>query len=313
LIAITGVSGSGKSTLIHDTLYKALARLIMKESYPSHEVGAFDKLQGWENIQHLLLLDQTTIGRSTRSNTATYIKMYDDIRRIMANQAQSARRSLSPTDFSFNVDGGRCPTCKGDGYVEVDMHFMADVRLLCDDCEGKRFKKHVLEVRYHGKNIDDILHTTVKEAMSLFAESPAIVEKCRLLDEVGLGYLQIGQSVSSLSGGECQRLKIAATLDDQKSANKQQATLYIFDEPTTGLHLHDVKKLVEVFHSLVEKGNTVLFIEHNMELVSQADWVIDLGPGGGNAGGKILAAGTPEQVAKVSGSITAPFLQPFLI
>ena len=274
LIAITGVSGSGKSTLIHDTLYKSLARLILKENFPSHEVGKFDKLQGWENIQHLLLLDQTTIGRSTRSNTATYMKMYDDIRRIMANQAQSARRSLSPTDFSFNVDGGRCPTCKGDGYVEVDMHFMADVKLLCDDCEGKRFKKHVLEVKFHGKNIDEILHTTVKEAMSLFAESPAIVEKCRLLDEVGLGYLQIGQSVSSLSGGECQRLKIASTLDEQKSSNKQQSTLYIFDEPTTGLHLHDVKKLVEVFHALVEKGHTVLFIEHNMELVSQADWII---------------------------------------
>lgn len=308
LVAVTGVSGSGKSTLVHDTLYKSLARLVLHEPIPSYEVGKCDALEGWERIGNLCLLDQTPIGRSSRSNTATYIKMYDEIRRILAQQTSAARRHLTPTDFSFNVDGGRCATCKGEGFVEVDMHFMADVRLLCDDCEGKRFKKHVLEVQYRGKNVDEILHTTVKEAKDLFVESPAIVEKCALLEEVGLGYLQLGQSVSSLSGGECQRLKIASTLDEQKLAGKTLPTLYIFDEPTTGLHIHDVKKLVEVFHKLVDKGHTVLFIEHNMDLVAQADWVIDVGPGGGDAGGKIVAEGPPEKIAKAKGSITAQYL-----
>jgi excinuclease ABC subunit A len=308
LVAVTGVSGSGKSTLVHDTLYNSLARLVLHEPIPSHEVGKCDGVDGWERVGNLCLLDQTPIGRSSRSNTATYIKMYDEIRRLLAAQAGAARRHLTPTDFSFNVDGGRCATCKGEGFVEVDMHFMADVRLLCDDCEGKRFKKHVLEVEYRGKNVDQILHTTVKEAKQLFAESPSIVEKCHLLEEVGLGYLQLGQSVSSLSGGECQRLKIASTLDEQKAAGKTMPTLYIFDEPTTGLHIHDVKKLVEVFHSLVNKGHTVLFIEHNMDLVAQADWVIDVGPGGGDAGGTIVAEGTPEKLAKAKGSVTAPFL-----
>jgi excinuclease ABC subunit A len=306
LVGITGVSGSGKSTLIHDTLYKTLARLVLHEAIPSHEVGKFDSITGWEHLGNVLLLDQKPIGRSSRSNTATYIKMYDEIRRLMASQAAAARRHLTPTDFSFNVDGGRCATCKGEGFVEVDMHFMADVRLICDDCEGKRFKKHVLEVEYRGKNIDQILHTTVKEAKELFAESKVIVEKAALLEEVGLGYLQLGQSVSSLSGGECQRLKIASTLDEQ-SANAP-TTLYIFDEPTTGLHIHDVKKLVEVFHRLVERGNSVLFIEHNMDLAAQADWIIDVGPYGGGAGGKIVAEGTPEKVAKTKGSITAKFI-----
>ena len=308
LVAVTGVSGSGKSTLINDTLYKALARLILREPIPSHEVGKFESITGWENLHYLLLLDQRPIGRSSRSNVATYMKIYDEIRRIMANQTASARRHLSPTDFSFNVDGGRCTACNGDGFIEVDMHFMADVRLICDDCEGKRFKKHVLEVQYHGKNIHDILHTTVKEAKEVFAENAGIVEKCILLEDVGLGYLQLGQSVASLSGGECQRLKIAQTLDEQKSSNKNLATLYIFDEPTTGLHLHDISKLMEIFHRLVDKGNTVLFIEHNMDLVAQADWVIDIGPGGGDAGGKIVAQGEPESVAKDKKSITAKYL-----
>lgn len=306
LIGVTGVSGSGKSTLICDTLYKQLARLVLHEAIPSHEIGKCDSIKGWENIGQLLLLDQTPIGRSSRSNTATYLKMYDEIRRIMASQAASARRHLTPTDFSFNVDGGRCPVCKGDGYVEVDMHFMADMRLVCDECEGKRFKKHILEVRFKDKNIDDILHTTVKEAKSLFAESRIIVDKCTLLEDVGLGYLQLGQSVSSLSGGECQRLKIASTLDEQ--SGKASHSLYIFDEPTTGLHIHDVKRLMDVFQKLVEKGHTVLFIEHNMDLAAQADWLIDLGPGGGAKGGFIVAEGTPETVAKAKKSVTAPYL-----
>ncbi|NUM88213.1 MAG: excinuclease ABC subunit UvrA [Bdellovibrionales bacterium] len=309
LVAVTGVSGSGKSTLVHDTLYKALARVVLQEPIPSHEVGSFKNLQGWEHLGNVLLLDQTPIGRSTRSNAATYMKMYDDIRRIMALQAASARRGLSPSDFSFNVDGGRCPTCKGDGYVEVDMHFMANVRLTCDECNGKRFRQHVLEVDYKGKNIDAILHTTVKEAKILFADVPAIVERCGILEEVGLGYLQLGQPVSTLSGGECQRLKIASTRDQEKQEARRKPTLYIFDEPTTGLHIHDVRKLMEVFHSLVDKGHTVLFIEHNMDLVAQADWIVDIGPGGGLHGGRIVAAGTPEAVANVkTESATARYL-----
>ena len=306
LVAVTGVSGSGKSTLIRDTLYPLLARMVLQEPVPSHEIGKHQSLTGWEHITHLLLLDQTPIGRSSRSNTATYIKMYDEIRRLLSSQAAAARRHLSPTDFSFNVDGGRCPTCKGEGFVEVDMHFMAAVRLLCDECQGKRFKKHVLEVEYRGKNIDQILNTTVLEAKTLFAESPALVAKCELLEEVGLGYLRLGQTVASLSGGECQRLKIVSTLDEQKEG--KTSTLYIFDEPTTGLHIHDIKRLVDVFQRLVDKGNSVLFIEHNMDLVAQADWVIDLGPGGGKAGGRIVAEGTPEQVAKARDSVTGAFL-----
>ncbi len=306
LVAITGASGSGKSTIIRDTLYNSLARLILNEPIPSYEIGKHDSLTGWENLRSVLMLDQAPIGRSSRSNTATYMKIYDDVRKIMSSQASAARRHLSPSDFSFNVDGGRCPTCKGDGYVEVDMHFMADVRLLCDDCQGKRFKKHVLEVEYRGKNIDQILHTTVNDARELFAESSAITSKLQLLDEVGLGYLQLGQSVSSLSGGECQRLKIASTLDEQKG--QSGSILYIFDEPTTGLHIHDVKKLVEVFHRLVDSGNSVIFIEHNMDLVAQADWVIDLGPSGGESGGEIVVVGTPEDLVKKKLGITGAYL-----
>lgn len=306
LVAVTGVSGSGKSTLIRDTLYPALARMVLQQPIPSHEIGKHSSLKGWENLKNLLLLDQTPIGRSSRSNTATYIKMYDEIRKLMSTQPSAARRHLTPGDFSFNVDGGRCAACSGEGFVEVDMHFMAAVRLLCDDCEGKRFKKHVLEVDYRGKNIHQILHTTVSEAKSFFVENPSIVAKCTLLEDVGLGYLQLGQSVSSLSGGECQRLKIATTLDEQKEG--LDSTLYIFDEPTTGLHIHDVKKLVEVFQNLVNRGNSIIFIEHNMDLVAQADWLIDMGPGGGEQGGKVVFEGTPEESLSKK-SLTAKYLK----
>jgi excinuclease ABC subunit A len=284
----------------------------LHESIPTYEVGKHQSIDGWNNISNVLLLDQSLIGRSSRSNVATYMKIYDDIRRVMASQTGSARRSLSASDFSFNVDGGRCAGCKGDGFIEVDMHFMANVRLLCEDCDGKRFKKHVLEVNYKGKSIDDILHTTVKEAILLFLDFPAVVERCQILDEVGLGYLQLGQSAASLSGGECQRLKIAATLDEERREHRGGRTLYIFDEPTTGLHLHDIKRLSEVFHRLVDRGHSVLFIEHNMELVAQADWIIDVGPGGGAQGGTIVAQGTPEDVAKSAKSLTGKYLKHYL-
>jgi excinuclease ABC subunit A len=305
--AITGLSGSGKSTLIHDTLYKSLARLVLREPVPSHEVGAYRELKGWENLGGLLLLDQTPIGRSSRSNTATYLKFYDEVRKLLASQPTAARRHLSPASFSFNVDGGRCPVCKGEGTIEVDMHFMAAIQLVCDECQGKRFQKHVLEVEYKGKNVDQILHTTVSEAKVLFADSNTIVHRCELLEQVGLGYLQLGQSISTLSGGECQRLKIASTLAEQ--GNSAQSVLYIFDEPTTGLHVHDIKNLISVFHRLVDSGHTVVFIEHHMDLVAQADWVVDLGPGGGSGGGKIMAEGTPEKVAGATKSITAKHLR----
>ncbi|MCO5144295.1 MAG: excinuclease ABC subunit UvrA [Oligoflexia bacterium] len=308
LVAVSGVSGSGKSTLIHDTLYNTLAKLILREPIPSHEIGSYKSIKGWNKISNVLLLDQSPIGKSSRSNIATYMKIYDDIRKLMASQSASARKNLSASDFSFNVDGGRCPSCKGDGYIEVDMHFMADVRLVCDDCQGKRFKKHILDVRYQGKNIDDILHTTIDEAKILFSNYSNVVEKCHLLEEVGLGYLTLGQTVSSLSGGECQRLKIASTLDEQKNS-KQGSTLYIFDEPTTGLHIHDIKKLIEIFHRLVNQGDTVLFIEHNIDLILQADWIIDMGPGGGSLGGQIVSEGPPEQVAKSKESQTALYLR----
>lgn len=308
LLGVTGVSGSGKSTLVHDTLYQALARMVLKEQIPTHHIGKFDKIQGLKNISSVVMLDQSPIGRSMRSNPATYIKAYDEIRRVMACQPQAARASLSPAHFSFNVDGGRCSTCHGEGYVEVDMHFMANIRLVCEECGGKRFKQHVLEVTYKGKNIDEILHTTVRDAIALFNDVPAIVNRLKVLDSVGLDYLQLGQGLDTLSGGECQRLKIAVTLANQGAQGLASPKLFIFDEPTTGLHMHDVKRLAQLFQDLVDQKHSVIFIEHNLDLIAQADWVIDMGPNGGSAGGQVVAQGTPEQVAKSKESITGKYL-----
>lgn len=312
IVAVTGVSGSGKSTLIHDTFYQVAARFVMHESVPSYEMGRFKKIIGLDKIDQITLLDQKPIGKSTRSNPATYLKLYDDIRRILANQPSAVRRNLTPKEFSFNVDGGRCPACKGEGVIEVDMHFMANIQLICPDCDGKRFKKHVLDVTYKDRNVDDILHTTITEAKELFSEHKTLVEKLNLLESVGLGYLQLGQSVATLSGGECQRLKIASTLDQQRAQRTYDHHVYIFDEPTTGLHLHDVKKLAGVMHQLVDKGHTVIFIEHNLELIAQADHIIDVGPGGGDDGGTIVATGTPEQIAKSKKSQTGRYLKDYL-
>lgn len=308
LVAVTGVSGSGKSSLIHDTLYQALAKLVMKEQIPAHKIGRFEKIHGLKHVPAVTLLDQTPIGRSMRSNPATYMKIYDEVRRIMASQPLAARAGLTPAHFSFNVDGGRCAKCQGEGTVEVDMHFMADLQLVCDECGGKRFKQHVLDVTYRGKNIDQILHTTVREAFQLFAENAQIVNRLAILESVGLDYLELGQSLATLSGGECQRLKIATTLASQPASSLASPQLYIFDEPTTGLHIHDVKKLAALLHKLVDARNSVLFVEHNMELVAQADWVIDLGPGGGAEGGEIVATGTPEEIAKNPRSLTGKYL-----
>ncbi len=310
LVAVTGVSGSGKSTLIHDTFYKALAKFVGKEPIPDNEMGKFNEIHGMENIQEVSLLNQKPIGRNIRSNPATYLKIYDEIRRVMAIQPQSARLHLTPTHFSFNVDSGRCENCKGEGFVEVDMHFMANMRLTCEECDGKRFKKHVLGVHYKGKNIDDILHTTISEAKIFFKDFPLIVQKLNTLDNVGLSYLQLGQSLSSLSGGECQRLKIASTIVN--SSAKLTHQMLIFDEPTTGLHLHDIHHLIKLFHTLVDKKNTVVFIEHSLDMIAQADWIIDLGPKGGDEGGDIMAQGPPESVIRESKSVTGKFLAPFL-
>lgn len=297
LVVVTGVSGSGKSTLVHKTLYLALAKMF----YRNHEnAGKFDRLLGADQLNGVVLLDQNPIGKNSRSNPATYIKAWDEIRRIFANQVLSLRRGYTPQYFSFNVEGGRCPICKGEGEITLDMHFMAEVKLPCEECQGKRFKKNILEVTYRGKNIDQLLHTTIDEAFEIFQDNSVLVRKFSILKDVGLGYLQLGQSATTLSGGESQRLKIAGTLDDKQAEN----LLYIFDEPTTGLHLEDIKKLMTALQDLVDAKHSVIMIEHHLDVIAQADWVVDLGPGGGTQGGYLVAAGAPESLMKVPESLT---------
>jgi excinuclease ABC subunit A len=252
-----------------------------------------------------VLLDQTSIGKSSRSNPATYLKAWDEVRKIYANQVLSHKRGYSPQHFSFNVDGGRCPVCKGEGEITLDMHFMAEVSLPCDECNGKRFKKNVLDITYRGKNVHQLLHTTIDDAYEIFRDNPLLSKKLGILRDVGLGYLQVGQSATTLSGGESQRLKIAATLDDRTASN----LLYIFDEPTTGLHLEDVKKLMSVIQDLVDAKHSVIMIEHHLDVIAQADWIIDLGPGGGTDGGGLIAEGTPGRLADNPKSITGTMLR----
>ena len=309
-VAVTGVSGSGKSSLVHDTLYKVLAKTILNHPIAKEELGRIKRIRSIRNVHSLALLDQKPIGRSSSSNPATYLKIYDKIRWLLSQQPQAARQGFTPGHFSFNVEGGRCPDCKGDGTIEVDMHFMANIQVVCEECLGKRFKKNVLEVRYKEKNIDDILHTTIEDAFLLFSDTPFIVEQLQILKSIGLEYLQLGQSLTTLSGGECQRLKIALTLAKQKGERK--SSLLIFDEPTTGLHLQDIKKLAKLFHKLVEEEHSLIVIEHNPELICQADWIIDMGPEGGEKGGKIVAEGSPEEVAKNPHSITGRYLKNIL-
>ncbi len=304
--AVTGVSGSGKSTLVKKILYPALLKEI--GGY-GEKAGQFTKIEGnFSNTASLEFVDQNPIGRSSRSNPVTYIKAYDDIRNLFANQKLSDIRAYKPKHFSFNVDGGRCETCKGEGVVTIEMQFMADVHLECETCIGKRFKKEVLEVRFAEKNIDDILSMTIDEAVEFFEDNgeKKITNKLRPLQDVGLGYVQLGQSSSTLSGGEAQRIKLASFL--VKGITKDKV-LFIFDEPTTGLHFHDIQKLLKSFNALIEKGHSVIVIEHNMELVKCADHIIDLGLEGGETGGYLIAAGTPEEVAKNKKSYTAPFLK----
>lgn len=301
MVVVTGVSGSGKSTLVHKTLYAELSRLFERNTDP---VGQFERIYGVDQIHGVVLLDQSPIGKSSRSNPATYMKIWDEVRRVYSNQVLSLRRGYTPQFFSFNVDGGRCPVCKGEGEIVLDMHFMAEVKIPCEECQGKRFKKNVLEVTYRGKNVDDLLNSTVDEAFELFRENAILYRKLSLLREVGLGYLRLGQSGSTLSGGESQRLKIAGVLDDRSGSN----LLYILDEPTTGLHLEDIRKLLHVLQDLVDERHSVIMIEHHLDVIRQADWVIDLGPGGGARGGKIVATGTPEQLMENPASITGKML-----
>jgi excinuclease ABC subunit A len=302
LVAITGVSGSGKSTLVHQVLYRAVMRAL-GQSDGADPSGAFTSLSGCERLNDVVLVDQTPIGRTPRSNPITYIKGFDLVRELFASQPEAKRLSLTPGHFSFNVPGGRCNTCEGDGTVTVEMQFLADVELPCEDCNGTRYQAKVLQVEYKGKNIHDVLKMTVKEALRFFAGQVRLLEKLAVLDEIGLGYLRLGQSATTLSGGEAQRVKLAAHLAQVRAANanakpsQASRVLYILDEPTTGLHFDDVSKLLTAFRKLIDGGGSLIVIEHNLDVIKSADWVIDMGPEGGEGGGKIVAEGTPEEVA----------------
>jgi excinuclease ABC subunit A len=319
IVAITGVSGSGKSTLLHDVVYKSLSAAKKQKTNGSGELLSLPdgiSLDGEDYIDDVVLVDQSPIGRTPRSNPVTYTKAFDGIRELFASLPESKKRGLTSGHFSFNIPGGRCETCQGDGTVTVEMQFLADVELICEECKGARYKPQILEIRHHGKNIHDVLDLTVKEGLHFFSGVPKVVEKLRIMEEVGLGYLRLGQSATTLSGGEAQRMKLAAHLqpaakERMKSGTgpaRKFRTLYIFDEPTTGLHFDDISKLLAAFRRLIEAGGSILVIEHNLEVIKTADWVIDLGPEGGERGGHIVGAGTPEAIAQLPGSYTGQFL-----
>ncbi len=305
LTCVTGVSGSGKSTLVHDVLYAAIKRA--KGDW-DRRVGVFRKLEGLEYITDVVLVDQTPIGRTPRSNPVTYLKAFDPIRELFALTKDAKSRGLTASHFSFNVPGGRCEACQGEGEVRVEMQFLADVFVPCEQCDGMRFKPQVLEVRYRGKNVHQVLDMTVREALAFFSTSPKVLRRLHVLDEIGLGYLRLGQPATTLSGGEAQRIKIAAHL----SSISGERLLYILDEPTTGLHFDDIAKLLAAFRKLVEAGHTLVVIEHNLDVIKTADYLIDLGPEGGADGGRVVATGTPEQVAQIEGSYTGQALRDVL-
>ncbi|HRZ90231.1 MAG TPA: excinuclease ABC subunit UvrA, partial [Spirochaetia bacterium] len=301
-VCITGVSGSGKSTLLTDLLYPAISNRVMGTSWPE---GEFDSLEGIEHIDKIINIDQSPIGRTPRSNPATYVGVFTHIRDLFATLPESKARGWKPGRFSFNVKGGRCENCQGDGTIRIEMNFLPDVYITCDACHGKRFNSDTLDVRYKGKNISEVLDMTIEEAASFFEHIPPIAHRMNTLLSVGLGYIKLGQSALTLSGGEAQRVKLAFELA-KRSTGK---TLYFMDEPTTGLHFADVKQLMEVIQRLVEAGNTVVMIEHNLDVIKQADWVLDLGPEGGDKGGSLIARGTPEEIAKAKGSYTGKYLR----
>jgi excinuclease ABC subunit A len=313
MVAVTGVSGSGKSTLVHEVIYKTLAARLGKEDVPEDpersEKLQCKRIERTELLSDVLLVDQSPIGRTPRSNPVTYIKAFDLVREAFASTKESDRRGYTAGHFSFNIPGGRCEVCQGDGTVTVEMQFLADVELVCEECKGTRYKSNILEVRYNGLNIHEVLQLTVREAISFFNEIPRLVAKLRVLNDVGLGYLRLGQSATTLSGGEAQRVKLAGHLASQASCKR---TLFIFDEPTTGLHFDDITKLLDAFQRLIESGGSILIIEHNLDVIRSADWIIDIGPEGGDEGGRVIAQGTPEEVAKVPGSYTGQFLKALL-
>ncbi len=305
LTVVTGVSGSGKSTLVHDVLYAAIKRA---KGGSEKRVGAFRTLEGAEFITDAVLVDQAPIGRTPRSNPVTYLKAFDPIRELFASTKDARSRGLTASHFSFNVPGGRCEACQGEGEVRVEMQFLADVFVPCDQCDGKRFKPQVLEVKYRGRSIRQVLDLTVREALTFFGSSPKVLRRLQVLDEIGLGYLRLGQPATTLSGGEAQRIKIAAHL----SSTSGERLLYVLDEPTTGLHFDDIAKLLTAFRKLLEAGHSLVVIEHNLDVIKTADYVIDLGPEGGEDGGVVVATGTPEQVAQIEASHTGRYLRPVL-
>jgi len=305
-VAVTGVSGSGKSTLIEDILHRTLAR----HFYRARVIpGLHDRITGLEHIDKVIDIDQSPIGRTPRSNPATYTGLFTPIRELFAELPEAKIRGYGPGRFSFNVKGGRCEACQGDGLVKIEMHFLPDVYVPCEVCKGKRYNRETLEVRFRGQSIADVLEMTVEDAATFFENQPRVRQKLETMNDVGLGYIHLGQSATTLSGGEAQRIKLATELSKRDTGR----TLYILDEPTTGLHFEDVRVLLTVLHRLVDRGNTVLVIEHNLDVIKTADWIIDLGPEGGTRGGMIVAAGTPEDVARVEASHTGHYLKGMLM
>jgi excinuclease ABC subunit A len=318
MVVVTGVSGSGKSTLVHDVIFRSLEAL--HKSGETAEETLFDesaggeseaprlackKVEGADRITSTVMIDQSPIGRTPRSNPVTYIKAFDLIRATFAATREAEKRGYTAGHFSFNIPGGRCETCQGDGTVTVEMQFLADVELICDECKGTRYKSGILEIRYNGLNIHETLQLTVREAMTFFAANPRIVQRLKVLDDVGLGYLRLGQSATTLSGGEAQRVKLAAHL----AASSCTGTLFIFDEPTTGLHFDDIAKLLSSFQRLIDNGGSLIIIEHNLDVIRAADWVIDLGPEGGGGGGEVVAVGPPEIIEADERSYTGKYLR----
>ena len=305
LVGIAGVSGSGKSSLINEILYKKLAgELNGARTVP----GAHREIRGIENLDKVIQINQSPIGRTPRSNPATYTGVFTDIRTLYANVPEAKMRGFGPGRFSFNIKGGRCEACQGDGIIKIEMHFLPDVYVACDVCKGKRYNRETLEVKYKGKSIYDVLEMTVEEGLEFFKDLPKIERKLRTLYDVGLGYIKIGQPATTLSGGEAQRVKLATELSRRPTGK----TVYILDEPTTGLHIADVHRLIDVLQKLVDTGNTVIVIEHNLDLIKTADHIIDLGPEGGDKGGTVIAEGTPEQVAATPGSYTGEYIRMML-
>ena len=304
-VCVTGVSGSGKSSLVNEILYKHLAsELNNARKFP----GKFDRIEGTENLDKIINIDQSPIGRTPRSNPATYTGVFNDIRELFANTVDAKMKGYTASRFSFNVKGGRCEACSGDGIVKIEMHFLADIFVPCDVCKGRRYNSETLAVKYKGKSIYDVLEMTVVEGMNFFENIPRVYNKLKTLYDVGLGYIKIGQPATTLSGGEAQRVKLSTELSKRATGK----TVYVLDEPTTGLHTADVHRLVEVLHALVDAGNSVVVIEHNLDVIKTADYIIDLGPEGGDGGGTIVAAGTPEQIAEVKTSYTGQYLKKML-